>query len=414
MTKSNFFLEALKTVSVLVIICLVCGALLAVCNQLLYVSDAEKLDRAMQKIYPDFVSDGDHKVDPAFQSNSMYGNIKAVYPSKDGAYVIEAVGIGGYKGTVTLYVVVGGDAIIKAWTIKESQGETLLSNFSDKQYKSWYVGKEISTDFDYKTENFYIAGTTMTSNAIANAVKMASYYCMNALGLGENPELEAKTATLALLGDAYSAYELSAPIALTAMVDASNSLASVWSTADNSIAYYFTGTGDNGDIQAFVYGEKDNYTIVVTSGNGEVVAKTDNASDDLVAKVTAGKLVQVAVNNKAMFAYISANEQGVYTVAGIKTTELPKTYVLTVTVSEANGAGVVDSISIVISGYIPGGPSQDNTDKLATSLVGATSATIDGIYTGEFASGATQSGNLITTAVKAVLADFDSNLANNG
>ncbi len=413
MTKSNFFLEAVKTVSVLVIICLVCGALLAVCNQLLYVSDAEKFDRAMQKIYPDFVLDGEHKLDDAFDSNPMYGSIKTVYPSKDGAYVLEAVGIGGYKGTITLYVVVGSDAVIKGWSIKESQGETLLSNFSDKQFKSWYVGKEISTDFDYKTEGFYITGTTMTSNAIANAVKMASYYCMNALGLGENPELEAKTAAMALLGADYASYELSAPIALTSKVSATETLANVWSTAENSIAYFFTATGDNGDLQVFVYGEKDNYTIVATS-NGVVVAKTDNASDELVAKVTAGKLVQVTVNSKAMFAYISANDQGVYTVAGIKTTQLPATYVLTVTVSEVDGAGVVDAIAIGTSGYVPGGPTQDNTDKLATSLVGATSATIDGIYTGEVVAGATQSGNLITAAVKAVLADFDSNLANNG
>ena len=53
---------------------------------------------------------------------------------------------------------------------------------------------------------------------------------------------------------------------------------------------------------------------------------------------------------------------------------------------------------------------ESDTEKLITSLVGATSATIDSVYESDKVSGATQSANLITVAVKAVLADFDANV----
>ena len=81
------------------------------------------------------------------------------------------------------------------------------------------------------------------------------------------------------------------------------------------------------------------------------------------------------------------------------------------TVAEENGAGKVTAITMVNNGFVPGDPSEENANKLLTSLVGATSATVDGIYTSDHVAGATQSANLITVAVKAALAQFDATVA---
>ena len=41
-------------IAVLVVICLVCGLLLALLNDLLYIDDNTRLDRAMKKVYDKF------------------------------------------------------------------------------------------------------------------------------------------------------------------------------------------------------------------------------------------------------------------------------------------------------------------------------------------------------------------------
>ena len=49
--KAFFKSNAFKSLAVLIAIVLVAGALLAICNDLLYISDEERLARSLSKIY---------------------------------------------------------------------------------------------------------------------------------------------------------------------------------------------------------------------------------------------------------------------------------------------------------------------------------------------------------------------------
>lgn len=410
--------QAVVAVAVLVAICLVCGLLLALCNDLLYVTPEEKFNRAMQKVYPDFQleSGWDERPNAQFSQNDTYGSVSAVYKSTDGAYVLETTGIGGFNGgTVTLYVAVSGDEepVIKGWTITANAGQSFIGNITENHQKTWFIGDSIS---EVQATDGFGSGATFTENAICNAINMASYYCMNALGLGSNPEGEALQAAMELLGADYASYTLAGRgNVLKASAGSAGTVAKLLSTDTDTLSYLFTGTGDKGDVQAFVYGEDENRKIVIVTADG--IVKSDNVADGdaIIEAVSAHTVYAATVGNKEMFAVTverAVGENGTdYTVAGLGIGTVPGTYVIKVTVAEENGAGKVTAITMVTNGYVPGAPSQADTDKLATSLVGATSATVDGIYTSDHVAGATQSANLITVAVKAALAQFDATVA---
>lgn len=295
--KNPALVQAVKAVAVLVIICLVCALLLALCNDLLYVSDEEKLSRAMKKIYPNY-GDGDKdfnehfKLDSATATNA-YGTITEVKKAEDGAYVISAKGGGGYKGTITLYVVVGNatngkDVVIKAWTVKEHDGETFLGNITDTHKSTWYVNKSITAynDAAFALSNNKVSGTTLSSTAINNAIKAACVYCIDVLKLVSTPESEARDAVVALLGADYDGYTF------TNVADKDGF--SEFAVGEQALSFLFEGTkADSDTLEAYVYGEDDNRQIVVvTSGlthderlAADVVAQSDNASDEIVEKV---------------------------------------------------------------------------------------------------------------------------------
>ncbi len=284
--KSKSFLGAVKTVSVLLVICLVCGALLALCNNLFYVTPEEEQARVFKKYYPDFTLDSSFKgdIDKAFATlPNGNGEVLSVAKSKDGTYAIKAKGLEGYKGSVTCYVFVQenaqGKVIIKAWANVDYEGETLMGNFTDKHRNEWYVGEEISSDWNlnYKNEGFYVAGTTMSSKAIANCISVASYYAMNALGLGANPE-----------GDALKA--------INALVEGYNfvKVADDGYTTKLGADYYFEATKDDVSYGAYTYADENEniFAVVVKAGlthsdllASEVVASTDGISADFVTAV---------------------------------------------------------------------------------------------------------------------------------
>ena len=343
-----------------------------------------------------------------------------VYKSKDGAYVLTAKGIGGYGGTVTLNVAVGGkdDPTFKGWTIVESEGETLLGNITKKHYSTWYIGKRLDDSLELGSN--YVTGTTMTSNAINNAINMVAYYCMNVLKLGSNPEGEAKQAVLDLLGEGYTDYELTTYNILNTVISDGKKVSDKLSDDTNKITYYMAGSGDNGDIAVYVYGSDDSRKIVVRSGN-EVIAKTENVNGDetFYANILATRVMSFKYGTSQLYALIQGIETSdgatVYTVAGLKF-GAPNTYVLEVTIETVDGKGKVTDIVATTNGYVPQGPSQTNTDKLLTTLKGATSETIDSIYSDKttgYVTGATQSANIIRVAVESALHDYDANIASN-
>ena len=291
--------QSIIAVAVLVVICLVCGLLLALCNDLLYVSDEVKLSRAMQKIYKDY-GNGDKEFNEANKNfaavSNNYGIITDVKKAEDGAYVISAKGGGGYKGTVTLYVVVKqtedkSDAIIKAWTIKEHDGETFLGNITSKQQSSWYVGKSVKDleEDSFALSNNKVAGTTLSSTAINNAIKAACQYCKDT-GIAQGADDKAKQEIIELLeNNGISGYTFAK------VTDADGfSEFTIDDGALLALSFYFEGTkADTDSLEAYVYGEGDDIQIVVVKAGlthaerlaQDIVAKSDNASDNVVNKV---------------------------------------------------------------------------------------------------------------------------------
>ena len=405
-------------IAVLVVICLVCGLLLALCNDLLYIDDDTRLSRSMQKVYPEFKLKEEKAVDTSV--NAPYGKINRVLLSTDGTYVIEALGTGGYQGgSVTLYVVVGSDAIIKGWAVKENDKQSYIDRVPSNAGSTWYVGKDVSSELALEMTG---ATVVLTSTAINNAINMAAFYCRTALGLGEDPEGDAKQATLELLGDDYSSYTLNKVNLGTATIDGTTKAVDALSDDDNTLSYLFAGTGDNGTIFAYVYGEGDEIKIVVVR-NGEILEKSESVTgeEQFVANILANPMYTFTYDSYNAYAIITDISEAVYTVAGLKIGVVPNTYALVITIkTNDDGVGEVESIEllkdgekVVGNGWVAGAPSEPNANILIEKLVGATSETIAKMYDDNKVSGATQSANLIRVAVEAALAHYDANLASN-
>ncbi len=418
--KRGTVIQAVKAIAVLVCICLVCGALLALCHDVFYISDDLRFSRSMAKIYPELDTSKVEKRDLVtdFKTNATYGEVKSVVT--DGkVYIIEALGVGGYaSGTVTLYVVVGiADAKIVSWAVKENVGQSYIDRIPSKAGTTWYVGKDVSNALDLE-----MTGATVlaTSTAISNAVNMAAFYCRSALGVGKNPEADAQKAILALLGDDYSSYTFASANVLgdSSKVDEETTVKSLLDNGSDEITFVMYADGDKGAVKAYVYGEDaDTQKIIVFAGDQVKLSANLTESDELVTKVTEfnGKFHAIKSGNYNGYAYISNvdGEGAVYTVAGIKSAVTPKTYVLKVTIATDGGKGKVTAIEIETDGFVPGDPSKDAANKLATSLVGVTLDDIQTKYDSDKQSGATQSANLIRIAVEAALRDYDANLASN-
>lgn len=417
--RNPALIASVKAVAILVCICFVCVALLAVCNELMYISDEERFNRSLSKIYPGFQGDSsfDQTPDSQFATNSAYkGQVKKVYKSTTGDYIIEALGGGGFQdGSVTLYVVVGADAKIKAWAVKENVGQSYIDRIPSNAGTTWYVGEDISNELAL---NMTGATVVATSTAINNAVNMASYYARNALGLGENPEADAQKAVAELLGDQYADYKMTSVNISRATVDGSKGVAEALSDANNGLSYLFLMQGE-ANMFAYVYGAKETLKIVVVKDNA-IVAKTEGVSDtdEFVVNILANPVYTFTFGSYQAYAIVTESADGVYTVAGLKVGVTPNTYVLKITVQpDTDGKGKVSAIVATVNGYVPGEPAETNTNKLITSLVGARLDNIDAWYNDKteggtgFVTGATQSANLIRAAVQAALTAFDASSA---
>ena len=312
MSKSSSFVTSLKTISVLLIICIVCGALLALCNDLFYIDEETKFNRAMQKVYPEFERDTSVSETPVaeFKDLAGVGNVSKVYASKDGTYILESTGVGGFSsGTVTMYVAIGGknpDVQIKSLVVTGNVGQSWMAKVGQKELDKAYVGKNIkdiaAVQFgaDYK-----LGGTTYTSTAILNAVKAAVNYCVTALKLVSTPESEARDAAVALL----------AGYTLTTVVDEAY-------TTELGASFYFTGAKDGADnLDVYVFGDSASGHQIVALKAGlkhadrildtAVVAKSEGIDNALVQKVQGLSQLEAQIRKSAQnFTYDADGELG--------------------------------------------------------------------------------------------------------
>ena len=300
--KKLLIWQSVRAIATLVLICMVCCLVLALCNDLLYVSPEEKFARAMAKIYSNY-GNGDEEFNNSFKLSSYkttntYGTVTDVKKAEDGAYVISSKGGGGYKGTVTIYIVikertVSGqkDAVIKAWAVKEHEGETFLGNITSAHQKAWYVNKSIK-DFSskaFEVDNNKVSGTTFSSTAINNAVKAACVFCIDELHLVSTPESEARNAVETLLkGTEYDGYTFNT-------VTDAEGFSEFAVNEQTTVSFFFEGSKAGADgLEAYVYGTDENRQIVVVKTGlthaerleaTAVVAQSDNVTAEVVAKV---------------------------------------------------------------------------------------------------------------------------------
>lgn len=293
--KKSTVLQSVKAVAVLVVICLICGALLALCNDLFFISDEEKARRAEAKInqslaevYPALTNPTTVKINKAFASNSLFSaTVTRVVKSDDGAYVLAVDSKGGFAPSknISVLVAIDKDAKIAGWKMTDFGGETYAGDVA--AHTDWYVGEQISTDISLDGHKH--GGATLTSTSLNNAIKMASFYAMNVLNLGSNPEKDANDAITALLaGTDYADYEFTANTDLA--------YRSALSNAENTMSYFFVGTkaGEKATLDAYVYNVDTTPQVVVLKGNlgyaarheaVAVIAKSEGIADALVTNV---------------------------------------------------------------------------------------------------------------------------------
>ena len=387
-------------IAVLVVICLVCGALLALCNDLLFIDDDTRLERAMQKVYPTFKLKEELDIVAENAFNPTFGKVNRVLLSTDGAYIIEALGSGGYQnGSVTLYVIIGADAKIKGWAVKDNDKQSYIDRVPSSAGSSWYVGEDASVD---KTLDKVMTGATVTftATAIQNAVNMATYY-YRAVILGNDPEGDAKEAVVQLLAENDFNYD-----SITAIASVKKVVGTALDSDTDKLAYMFSGDGDKGKIYAYVYGADENLKIVVVTETGILTSNCDETSE-IVNLIKSNPVREIEVTSSIkLYTFMTGAEAKesamVYTVVGITGSGYtPENYTLNITIEN----GEVTDIEVAKSGYVPG-PPESQTDSLVEGLKGATLDNFDAKYEAGIVTDASQSGHIIAAAVKAALIDY--------
>ena len=190
MTVKQFFKStSFKCIITLLCVLLVSGIFLTIMNSLLKVTDQEKFDRAIQKIYGTSV-----KTEAvAVEQYNDNGIIEEAYIVKDdGNYLVKATGKGGYdNGTVTCWVVVelknGSISGIGKVVIDSNVGQSYIDRVGSKALNQF---SEFYEDGIIYTPTLITGATVMgTKNAICNAVNAALSFVKNKTG---NAETEAQ------------------------------------------------------------------------------------------------------------------------------------------------------------------------------------------------------------------------------
>mgnify|MGYP001851403088 FL=1 len=194
MTVKEFFKSsAFRSLAVLIAIVLVAGVLLAICNDIFFVSDEERFARSIAKIYGAEVETQEIELTDA-QKTYNNGQVEEAYlVLDDGNYLLHTTGYGGYSGgsgTVTLWVVIGCDTSedgspqltgIEKVVYDSNDRQTLMSNFNTKYYEYFTSQNEAIASGGYFTAikgssdplNNIVAGASQTSKAMVNAVNTA-------------------------------------------------------------------------------------------------------------------------------------------------------------------------------------------------------------------------------------------------
>ena len=188
--KSNAF----RCILVLTCIALVASGLLAILNDVLYVSPEERTARAIKAIYGQEVAYQDltDNLNPEFSTHETYGHIDNLYLLETGALLFKSTGINGYNGgTVSLWLVAitkedGSFDRFEKVVYADNTSQTLMSQFKQPFYDVYTIHNAtidaggtwwITADEAHAAN--VIANASYSSRAINNAVNMALFYVRN-------------------------------------------------------------------------------------------------------------------------------------------------------------------------------------------------------------------------------------------
>lgn len=295
MTAKQFFKStAFKSVSVLLAIVLIAGALLAILNDVLYVTPTERRNRVFAKIYGGDVTEREvllgENDDPISYTS---GEVSQAYFMSDGSYAVQATGKGGFSGgSITVWV-------IFSCTGELGQGNLALKGIEKVVYESnvnqSYINRFTSENYNLFTlhdgelkEGLYFgddieviktgASAPFTFAALTNAVNASLRYFREELAgeIEENP------------------YEYA---------DYINLNASTWTKGENKVEYALTVKA-NSPAREFI--------IAVTVENGQITAyqivengsTSDRYANNMPDNVKDGSLF-LGKNKKAILALLT-------------------------------------------------------------------------------------------------------------
>ncbi len=188
MTVKQFFKsQAFKCIIVLLVIALIAGGLLAILNDVLYVTEEERTMRAIEKVYGEEMRYEELSFEADKLSND-YGTLSKVYLLENGNYLVQATGGNGYKGgTITVWVVLtvkdGAFNGIEKVVLESYEKQTLMSKLTYDVYSAH--NDEITGDVYFTTGGdgikVLISGATLSTNALNNAVDCALQFAREVL-----------------------------------------------------------------------------------------------------------------------------------------------------------------------------------------------------------------------------------------
>lgn len=207
MTVKQFFKSAaFKSLTVLLAIVIVAGALLAIFNDLLKVTDEEKFKRSLQKIYG-----GDAEVKTTIlasdaESVKIDGNtVNQAYLMDDGNYLIQATGNGGWQnGSITVWVIMSCTGSKESNSLKWNGIERVVYESNDKQsYITRFSDADYALFADHNTDlvagklfgdgiNVVKTGASapFTFGALTAAVNATvNYFKQTILGVATEPDI---------------------------------------------------------------------------------------------------------------------------------------------------------------------------------------------------------------------------------
>ncbi len=198
MTVREFFKStAFKSLAVLLTIVIVAGGLLAICNDLFYISPEERFARSLAKIYGDSAT-VERTVEVTAENGTFAkGTVEDCYLMSDGNYLVKSVGKDAYKnGTITVWTVIKvtdgklsgiGKVLFEETSVGSYFGvsDAFLSEFSAYD-EAVSEGKRFSNDGDSGIAHPY-TGASFSANAFNNAVNTAIDF-VNEVCLGVKEE----------------------------------------------------------------------------------------------------------------------------------------------------------------------------------------------------------------------------------